>query len=340
VTATDTPEQTKAILLALAREPQPEDLRPWHALQQWLEQGPSQVAIPYATDLVSAIPPVDVRLRRDVWALLQLIAAHALLHQATRERDASGRVVATLDDYAVVRGLVADLLAEGVEASIPAVVRQTVEAVARLSAHHPDGVSIKELAATLHIDKSSASRRVRAAGGYLKNLEEKRGKRARLIPGDPLPEDQQLLPPPQALADRCTVAPATPPLEHPRGRALGQPTLSPSETNGRTAGSPASALADSDIDRLLSTWGRELDRRLLADTEQAQLAGLYALYELAYGVRTSCPICRRCGQLVLLWANWTINEDDFLCADCLREAAQSQVIDPLTFEIPEEWRRG
>jgi hypothetical protein len=48
-----------------------------------------------------------------------LIRAHALLHQVTRERDAFGRIVATIEDYTAVRELVADLVAEGLEATVP-----------------------------------------------------------------------------------------------------------------------------------------------------------------------------------------------------------------------------
>jgi hypothetical protein len=65
------------------------------------------------------VPPVAVRLRRDFEALLNLIRAHAVLHRATRETDQDGRVVATVEDYARVRELVADLVSEGVEAAVP-----------------------------------------------------------------------------------------------------------------------------------------------------------------------------------------------------------------------------
>ena len=41
--------------------------------------------------------------------------------------------------------------------------------------------------------------------GYLANLEEKAGKPARLVVAAPLPEDVELLPPLDLLADRCTV---------------------------------------------------------------------------------------------------------------------------------------
>jgi hypothetical protein len=80
-------------------------------------------------------------------------------------------------------------------------------------------VSVAELARALKLDKSAASRRVGSATdrGYLKNLEERRGRAARLVPGDPLPNDLEILPAPDALTDasaadlnaeedRCSVA--------------------------------------------------------------------------------------------------------------------------------------
>jgi len=78
------------------------------------------------------VAPVAVRLRRDFGSLLALIRAHAVLHQASRERDAAGCIIATLDDYAVVRGLVADVIAEGVGATVSASVQETVATVAKL----------------------------------------------------------------------------------------------------------------------------------------------------------------------------------------------------------------
>jgi hypothetical protein len=81
----------------------------WHALQQWLERAEQGVTIPYAKELATKIPPLAVRLRRDFGAVLNLIKAHALLHQASRERDREGRIITTITDYRVVRELVADL---------------------------------------------------------------------------------------------------------------------------------------------------------------------------------------------------------------------------------------
>jgi len=136
------------------------------------------------------------------------------LHQASREKDGKGRVVANLDDYAVVRELVADLVAEGVDATVSPTVRETVRAVDRLTEDKDEDekyVGLKALSTELKLDKASASRRVKAAreAGYLVNLEDSKGKAAKLALGEPLPADLVILPTPEDLRaewDRCTVA--------------------------------------------------------------------------------------------------------------------------------------
>jgi hypothetical protein len=211
----DSSEQTARVLLELADEGRGgSDLSEWQNLQRWLAQAEHRVTIPYARALVETIPPVAVRLRRDVGSLLALVRSHAVLHQATRERDDQGRIIADLDDYAVVRELVADVMAEGVGATVSETVRQTVEAVAAIAP--PTGVQLQPLADKLALDKSNVSRRLRQAadGGYVRNLEDKRGKPGRWVVGDPLPEATVLLPNPaqlcnseqQADQDRCGVA--------------------------------------------------------------------------------------------------------------------------------------
>ena len=77
----------------------------WRDLQAWIGAQDNRVTIPFAPRLAELVPPVAVRLRRDFATVLNLIKAHAVLHQRTRERDAAGRIVATLADYAVVRDL-------------------------------------------------------------------------------------------------------------------------------------------------------------------------------------------------------------------------------------------
>jgi len=176
------------------------NFEPWHALQIWLESAEHRVSIPYAKILADLIPPVAVRLRRDFGALLNLIRAHALLHQASREKDAEGRVIATIEqDYAAVRELVVDLVGEGVEVTVPAAVRETVEAVKRLrEGSRGEPVTVAELARKLELDRSTVSRRARSAKdrGYLRDLEDNPRKPSRLVPGDDLPNDLQILPTP------------------------------------------------------------------------------------------------------------------------------------------------
>lgn len=199
VPANDTQAQTGAILRMLACEDgrgDDDDLGEWTTLQAWISEQENLVSIPFALVLAELVPPVAVRLRRDFQTVLNLIKAHAVLHQQTRERDTSGRIVATTSDYGAVRELVADLVADEVGATVPATVVETVAAVAALAETHNAGVTSAQLGERLGLDKSAARRRGKVAvtKGYLKNLEDKRGKPARLIIGDPLPGEVTILP--------------------------------------------------------------------------------------------------------------------------------------------------
>lgn len=203
----DTPDQTRQVMLATARgESGDVDFGPWHALQVWLEGAEHRVVIPFGEALALAIPPRAVRLRRDFAQILTLISAHALLHQASRQRDDHGRVVAIVEDYAAVRALVVDLVAEGIEVGVPVRVRETVEAVRALRGHE---VTVTAVAAKLGLDKSSASRRVSECveRGLLRNLEPRRGMPTRLALGDALPSQISVLPTTEDLtgATSCAV---------------------------------------------------------------------------------------------------------------------------------------
>jgi len=70
--------------------------------------------------------------------------------------------------------------------------------VAALLEKGQEEVRQSELKAVLQLDKSAISRRVADAldGGFLKNLEERKGRPARLILGDALPADYDVFPPP------------------------------------------------------------------------------------------------------------------------------------------------
>lgn len=214
LTVRDDRDQTRGVLHALAdrvngQEPAEVDLSPWHALQIWLElAGVRDVTIPYAHALAGLADPRAVRLRRDFGAILALIRAHAILHQATRDRDARGRIVATLGDYAAVYALIIDIVSQGVQATVSPALRETVKAVSDLEAETGLPVGVTQLADRLGIDKAAASRRasVALAGDYLLDTADrdakgrrKKGYPAKLTLGDPLPADRPVLPAPADL---------------------------------------------------------------------------------------------------------------------------------------------
>jgi hypothetical protein len=212
IPVTDTPAQTRQILQALSQDPSErleDDLTAWRALQTWLETAESRVVVPFARRLAERIPPVAIRLRRDFTTLLTLIKAHATLHQATRARDAAGRVIATPADYAAVRDLVLDLFDVAVQASVSPTVRDTVAAVVTLNGPSKQPATLGAVAKALALDKGTVSRRVKVAlsEGYVQNLETRRNQPMKLVSGDPLPECVPLLPEPTSLDPCCTVAP-------------------------------------------------------------------------------------------------------------------------------------
>jgi CHC2 zinc finger len=207
----DTREQTKAIFRALASERRADvDKNEWCQFQKWLQNAEHRVSIPYAKHLADLVPPVAVRLRRDFGAVLALIKAHAILQQLSREQDTEGRIVATIEDYAEVRELVAPIVSEAVGSTVSDAVRETVDAVEAMSSE--SGVMALAIAERLKLDKGTISRRLRMAAdqGFIRNLEDRRGKPGRWVTGDPLPGESNLLPPPSDLQQSsgagCTVA--------------------------------------------------------------------------------------------------------------------------------------
>jgi hypothetical protein len=199
LTIADTQEQTRSVFLALAASENREalDLNKWLSLQKWLEYADHNVIIPFAKPLASIVPTTAMRLRRDFQKVLDLIRVHTILHQAQRARDGKNRIVATVDDYSAVRELIEELLAEGVHASVPDTVRETVEAVRKLSRKDLNELTELEIANELQLDKSTTSRRIRDAStrGFLENLQDRKGRPARIVLTDQvLPDNQCILP--------------------------------------------------------------------------------------------------------------------------------------------------
>ena len=198
----DSPEQTRRVMAALAGEDDrtagTTDIADWQQAQRWLESDAAakQATVPYARALAELMPAEAVRMRRDFSSILALVHAHAVLHQLNRDKDDRGRVVATIDDYAIVRELIGGAVSEGVGAAVSDAMRDTVGVVARLSEEQKGGVAVTAIAKALHIDKSNASRRLAdAAGkGYVRNLETRPGVPGQWVVDDPLPGREPILP--------------------------------------------------------------------------------------------------------------------------------------------------
>jgi hypothetical protein len=208
INISDTPEQTRAIILAISKgEDETIDLSQWQALQCWIDLSEHRVVIPYAKKLAERVPPVAVRLRRDFTQILNLIKSHTILHQATRDKDAEGRIIATIEDYATVRVLVSEVVSDGVGVTVSQTIRKTVDAIGEIIKGGKPSATLQQLATALGIDKSAASRRYGVAKnrGYLVNNENKKGKPAQIVLGDPLPEDVTILPYPEDL-ECCSIA--------------------------------------------------------------------------------------------------------------------------------------
>jgi MarR family len=197
VTIRDDEAQTRAIMREQARRvsgmPLPDlDVEPFHALQRWIAlQETAEPIIPYSMELVELIPANQVRLRRDLPKIFSFIMTSALLHQCQRERDSNGRLICTLADYELVRGLLAPIFDAVLSDGVTPAIRATVNAV-------PVGqeVSQAELGSILGLSKQTLSYRVgrAVASGWLVNEEHRRGHPARISRGMPLPEERSALP--------------------------------------------------------------------------------------------------------------------------------------------------
>ena len=233
ITVRDDSAQTRAVLRSAAvsandDRPDPPDLEPWHALQLWLAGGERRVAIPYAEWLAE---------NTDCWARHGL--AHAILHQASRERDAEGRIVATVDDYAAVHDLVAAIVSQGAKAMVSYIVHETVRAVAYLFLRTRTPVSRSQVARLLSLDPSAAGRRLQAAvhEGYLARVGS--GNRRRWLPGDRLPGHRSVLPSPDLLRNGL---PAQGPAPQGLGLAVSGALRAPETAGGKPRAEPGSAL--------------------------------------------------------------------------------------------------
>jgi hypothetical protein len=193
--------------LAMGKDTASLDLAPWHAFQTWLAQQERRVVIPFADRVAELISNAPVRVRRDFPRFLTLVKAHALLHQAARERDDQGRIVATFDDYGAVHKLAGRAFAETAEVAHPRSILQVVEAIAELAPECSDGVTVHQLIehakanqwGSAHRDVLSRRCRAAVGRGLLVNVETRHRQLARYQLTSAAREPQTLFPPPDDL---------------------------------------------------------------------------------------------------------------------------------------------
>jgi hypothetical protein len=157
-------------------------------LQEYLQTlVPWDVVVPFAPELAEVISAsiVAPRITRDFSRLLSLIKAVAVLRHRSRSRDAKGRLVATVEDYAKVYELAKDMYAASLSGAEQGVC-DVVKAVAKIGLK----VTKTEVASYLDISKPAAGRRIAIAlrEGWLVNAEHRKGYPAKLEIGEPLPD--------------------------------------------------------------------------------------------------------------------------------------------------------
>ncbi len=214
----ESPDRVEEALIAIAvgavTEPTEEELQPWHDLYRAVKETDRKVIVPFAAEIAKRLPTSHFRIMRDFAKVISLIKAHALLHSCTghRERGGDGAVIATLEDYAAVRDLVEDTLANGLEVAVPENVREVVRAVKEMTdaATRPGGmpwegpsnVSQRVIADHLGRDISVISRNVRKAidDGYLEDTNPGQGRTSSIQMGERELPSGRVLPLPEELA--------------------------------------------------------------------------------------------------------------------------------------------
>jgi hypothetical protein len=189
------------------------DPLPWHALYRTLPQ--KEVVVPFAPAVQRLLHAQDLpedltRLRRDFPRFLTLVKVVALLHHARRE-EREGRIVATLEDYALAYHLAARPLTRSVRNISPQALKvaAAVREVVREKEDRAKGegqefwATPSEVARVLRWGKRTAYKWVDLAeeGGLIEVRTE--GNRKRLYPVEDAPLEEaafRLLPEPETLA--------------------------------------------------------------------------------------------------------------------------------------------
>ncbi len=163
------------------------------AFQAYLQlKAPWKVRVPYAKELATSMGKLQVapRILRDYARLMSLIKVVAILRHHKRQTDASGRIVAELEDYETIRLLIGDMYIES-STGAAANIRQLVEAVQELEQKKVEGQSITNTTIAKHLGIwiKQVTRRANKAmrQGWLVNREQRKSYPADYTLGEPMP---------------------------------------------------------------------------------------------------------------------------------------------------------
>ena len=233
------PDQTRHVLAAAGRRAAGHEVQPdhaaldaWRAFFRWLRYQPTRCVIPFAEILPRHINVAQTRTRRDFEQILAMVRASAVMHQNHRELDAEGRIVATLVDYQHAYASLAAPIEIASERQPDAQVMRLVDHVReKIAAENPAStgkgkgfkprpsalsvagtevgdtylVSVRQLAADLHMSKSVVGRVVHkaCAEGFMINYHQGSTRPLRLeVVSDAVPETRTgVLPTPDRLAE-------------------------------------------------------------------------------------------------------------------------------------------
>ncbi len=132
------------------------EIEQWLDFQRWLmTEAPYEVVIPFRKAILKAFnerweemkrrgenQKIQLRLRRDVHGMLTAIKTSAVLHKAQREKDASGRIIAMIDDYRHAYEAFDEGLARLYKVKTPETALAVVKAIEEIGATEWDGVKI------------------------------------------------------------------------------------------------------------------------------------------------------------------------------------------------------
>lgn len=163
------------------------------AFQSYLQlKAPWKVIVPFARELAEAMGKMKAapRILRDYARLMSLIKVVAILRHHNRQTDDSGRIVAQIEDYEIIRSLIGEMYVESTTGAT-ANIRQLVLAVEELQATQNENEKTTNtiLSNLLGIGIKQVTRRAKKAmrQGWLVNKEQRKSYPADYAIGEPMP---------------------------------------------------------------------------------------------------------------------------------------------------------